>query len=130
MREGKHSFNPCLFNEHVYVCGDGSQLVEAFSPQTDNFLPLQVLLPEANHCCLYVHSNLLVVHSSQYISKFAAGQTGQLAQYSQVRSQTPALKWFNSQPVVDLSRGLFFIFQRDKILSLNMETGDLMQRFA
>lgn len=114
MKEGRDYFNPCLFSGCVYLCGVGSQLQ----------------LPENHYCCVYVHDSLLVVHSYQYISKFAAGLAGQLTQVSQVRSQTPQYKNLNSQPVVDPAQGLFFIFQQTQALSFNMETGVQAQSFA
>lgn len=129
MREGKFSFNPCLFNGYVYVCGRGHVLMEVFSPQTNSFLPLQLQLPE-NHHCLFVHKNLLVVHSLQSVFKFSAGQAEQLIQHSEIRFQTPVNKWSNSQPVVDPSRGLFFIYQQSKLLSISIDTGALVQSFS
>lgn len=108
----------------MYLCGQNSPRVEAFSPQTDSFLSLQLQLPEVSDCCLYVHSNLLVVHSFSFISKFAAGQRGQLIARSQVPSQTSVFKNSNSLPVVNSSQGLFYIFQVSKVLILSMETGE------
>lgn len=122
MREGRRCFNPCLFNAYVYLCGSGSLSLEAFAPQTDSFLPLQPQLPESSNCCLFVHNNLLVVHSQSYISKFAADRAEQLVQRSQVRSQKPANKHSNSQPVVDSALGLFFIIQKGQVLGFNIET--------
>lgn len=130
MREGKCCFNPCLFNGYVYVCGEGSHLVEVFSPQTDNFIFLSLQLPEAHSCCLFVHHNLLTVHSYLYISKFSAGQAGQLIQHSLVNSQEPADKYFNSQPMIDVARGLFFILQCGHILSFDIETGMKVLSFS
>lgn len=130
MRESKCSFNPCLFNGCVYLCGFGSKLVEAFSPRTDRFLPLQVQVPENTVCCLLVHSNLLVVHSENHVSKFAAGLAGQLVQHSQVHSQASVDKYSNSQPVVDLTRSIFFIYQGGKVLGIDLETGVEAQRFT
>jgi len=45
MREARYGFNSCLFNKYVYLCGScygDSNLIEAFSPQTDIF-QLQLL---------------------------------------------------------------------------------------
>lgn len=122
MREARCSFNPCAFNEFVYVCGWGSQLIQAFSPQTDSFLPFQLQLPEESPCCLYVHGSCLVVHSYQYISRFTE-QEEQLVQHLQIRSKKPNHKQSNSQPVVDPTRSLFFLIKQRKVLAFNMETG-------
>lgn len=123
MKESRGEFNPCLFNGFIYLCGSGSQLVEAFSPHTDSFLPLQVGVPEIRACCLFVHNDLLVVHSYQHISKFAAGQAGQLVLHSQVPAQIAASKLSNSQPVVDSIRGFYFLFYEGKVFTINLETG-------
>lgn len=129
MREGKGFGNPCLLSGYVYLCGFGSLLVEAFAPQTDTFLSLQLQLPENYPCCLYVHQNLLVVHSIQHIFKFSAGPAGHLTKHSQVVS-TPVNKGANSQPVVDPSRGLFFLIQAIQVLVIGMETGVEVQSFT
>lgn len=100
--------------------------MEMFSPQTDSFQSLNLSLPEANPCCLYVHNYLLVVHSYRYITKFAVGEKGQVVQCSQAHS-SPVGKYSNSQPVVD--RGLLFICKGDSAVSLNMETGVEVQYF-
>lgn len=130
MREAKFWFNPCLYNECVYMCGYPFQLMEALIPQTDSFLPLQCRLPEYSNYCLYVHNQVLVVHSSQYITKFAVGQTGQLVQHSLTSSETAADKYSNSHPMVDPTCGLFFIFQGGKALCFNMETGAEVQSYS
>lgn len=101
MKEGRFWLNPCLFNECEYLCCSESFQIEVFFPQTNYFLPLQFQLPEDSPCYLYVHNNLLVMHSYQFISKFAAGQAAQLIQYFQARAQTSVYKYSNSQPVVN-----------------------------
>lgn len=121
MREGKCGFNPCLFRNNVYLCGFGSFLVEAFSPQTDRFLPLELQLPQNSYCCLYEHNGLLVVHSTNYICKFSAEQGGRPTPYSQVHTQTSVNKYSNSHPVV--GREHFYIFQQTQVLMIHKETG-------
>lgn len=130
MREKRSHFNPCQFDEFIYLCGCGSGLVEAFIPLSNLYLPLPLSFPEgASHCSLYVDNNLLVVHSYQHISKFAKGRAGQLELRSQLHFQTSVNKWSNSQLVLDPARTRFFIFQQDKCLCLHMETGAMMQSF-
>lgn len=129
MKEAKYSFNPCLFNECIYLCGC-SRLIEAFSPQTDSFLPVRMALPESKACCLYVHNNLLVIHSKGYISRFTAGTASQLVQHSQTQSAQAVDKWPNSQPVLVPARHLFYFFQGYKCLCFHMETGEEVQRLA
>lgn len=129
MREGRSHLNPCEWKKWIYLCGDGSTSLEAFTPQNDIFLPLSLRL-ESYGYCLYVHDDLLVVHSYECISKFEAGLEGQIAQRSQVATHTALYKHSNSQPVLDPARSFFFIMQEDKCLCFNMETGELMDSFA
>lgn len=66
-----------------------TRLKRHLSPQTHSFLALPLQLPEDfSSYCLYVHNNTLVVHSKYHISKFTAGQAGQLLQHSQAQSPT------------------------------------------
>ena len=129
MQEERCYFNPCEFNGYVYVCG--SQL-EAFSPLSNSFLPLQ--LPQLTHiynpCTLYVHNTLLVIHSENCISKFSAGREGQLEQLSCSKTQTYVYNFSNSQPLLDSDRGCFFIVQVDRSLCIDVETGLELQRFT
>ena len=93
MREGRYAFNPCLFSGFVYVCGCGSNSVEAFCPQTCSFLPLS--LPGRFFAyCLYVHKNLLVVHS------IAISPSSQ--QDSQANSSKHSLQISTSTPTPNL----------------------------
>lgn len=129
MKEGRTGFNPCLFNGYVYMCGNNSQLVEIFC-QTDRFLHrLRYLPPETSPCCPYMHKNLLVVHSERHISKFTARKAGQLTLYSQIQS-VPMHKWSNSQPIVNLAQGFFYVIYNTHVVSYNMETGVEVQRFT
>jgi len=128
MRESRWSFNPCLFTEYVYICGGNSRRIEAFSPETDNFLPISLLLPENSCACLYVHNNHLVVHSNNYLSKLSAGQAGQLVLHSQLSCTITVYKGSSSHPVLDLTRGLCFLFWEDRCVCFRMETG-VVQKF-
>lgn len=116
MREARRDFNPCMLFGIVYLCG--CFLMEAFVPETDTFLPLQIRLPEAQQCCLYADNNLLVLHFNSCILKV----DGELVKCSEVKSPR-SYKRQNSQPVVDKANGVFFIVQDGKCLSFAMETG-------
>ena len=125
MAAARYYLNPCMFSGIVYLCGatsSGATLMEAFSPETDTFLPVQITVPENGYPCLYVDNNLLVVHLSSYILKYAMGPDRQLIKQSEIRSPS-VNKWQNSQPVIDKAQGLFFIDQQGPCLRFNMETG-------
>ena len=128
MREGKYSFNPCLFNECVYLCGAGSYLMEAFSPQNDNFVPVQIRIPEALSCVMIVHNSLLVVQSENYVSRFAAAQEGQLTLRSEEQCYGDPMRP-RSQPVVDSNHGFFYVFSH-MVNMVDLENGRVVQRFS
>ena len=129
MREAKEGFNPCEWRDSVYLCGYRSLAIEVLSLQTDQFLHIQLSIPESESCCLYVHNSLLVVHTFQHIYKFAGPQGGHLLLHSQTETRTGTNKCPNSRPVVDCGRGVFFYYQWDKCLCVDMESGELVQRF-
>jgi len=125
MKEARFNFNPCLFSGIIYLCGatsSGAAVMEAFSPESDTFLLVQIPVPESNVCCLYADNDLLVVNTAAFIVKFAVGQNGQLVQRSQVQSPS-VQKYQNSQPVVDKTNGVFFTTYNGQCLRFNMETG-------
>jgi len=120
MNEVRAAFNPCKFSGYIYVCGSGSQTMEAFALQTDQFLPLQFSLPELRGCCMFVQNNMLVVHSAHYTTRLAAGEAGQLVPRAKVHLQSEHRKAPNSQPVLDPARNLFFVLQFGKCFCFNM----------
>ena len=111
-----------MFNGVIYLCGYDSLLLEAFSPKEDTFLTFTIAVPEKTYSCMYVDSGQLVVHFDSYIRKYTAGVDGQLAMQSEVRKQV-ACAWQNSQPVIDKTRGFYYIIQNANCLSYNLETG-------
>lgn len=109
-----------MFEGVIYLCGEGTVSMEAFAPDSNTFVPLNISLPQSSHCCLYVDSDLLVVNSTSYIVKYAMGPDGQLTQQSRVES--PRLdKRQNSQPVVDRAQGLYFMIQDGKCMQVDMQ---------
>lgn len=130
MREARFSFNPCLFSGYVYLCGQCAIEIEAFSPQTDSFIPLDVDLKCSGSCSLFVYGNLLLILSSDYSNKYAAEPEGQLVLKSYERLPCHASKTSNSRPVLDSTRGLFFLIDEGKAISFLLETGERVQIFS
>lgn len=131
MKAGRYGFNPCEFRLWIYLCGKGSGLIEAFSPHTEEFLPLEVSLPEDSYSCLFVHNNLLVVHSDNFVSTFKQGiQPHDLVQYSQVKTSGTMSKRPNSQPVLYYASNVFSIMQKGICLCFSMNTGQQVQKFT
>jgi len=122
MQEARSNFNPCLFKGSIYLCGYGSSLLEAFSPQTDLMLPFQLSMHVDSACCMYVEDNLLVVHLNRNILKFRTGQTDLLAQASRSNTRED-VRYNNSQPVVNTALRLYYIVQNGSCYRVNMDTG-------
>ena len=121
MKKPRWNFNPCEFQSVIYLCGSGE--IEAFSPATDSFLPFQLTTPRLNHfCCVYVDSDLLVVHSRDIICRFTAGPEAQLRQISETQCAA-ASKGQNSQPVVDRTSRLFYLVCDGECFTFSMDTG-------
>lgn len=125
MTGARSNFNPCLFNDYMYLCGDIS--VEVFFPETDSFLPLPLQLPEKFGCFVYVHNNCLVVHTKTFLTKFLAGQAGQLVPHSQVLCAKSEFLRSNILPVLGTNRQLVYLFQWDQCVSFSLRTGAQVQ---
>lgn len=123
MREPRHALNPCLFSGVIYLCGacsSGASLMEAFNPETDQYLP-PIAIPQQCYCCSYVDNDLLVLHIHTHVVKFAFGKDG-LTQYSD--DITPGCcNWQNSQPVVSKDNGVYFMIRCGQCLRCDMKTG-------
>ena len=129
MQEKRAFFNPCEWRGLVYLCGCGS--LEAFSPETETFLPFRLPLPTEEYvdCCVYVDRDVLVVHSYSHITKFRTGERGQPVQLSAPYS--PYLdKRQNSQPVLDKTRQVCYLVYNGECKSFGMETGELIASLA
>lgn len=102
--------------------------MEAFSPQTDHFVPLEIRIPEAMTCLLIVHNNLLVVRSEHFISKYEAVQEGQLVLHSERQCCGDPTNP-SSQPVVD-GNHCFFCNSTHMVYMVDLENGRAVQRFG
>ena len=124
MKQARYHFNPCLFHENIFLCGDWSPLLEAFSPQRDQMLPFQLSMPVdvLSPCCMYVEDNCLVVHFNHNILKYRVEEAKKLVQTSRSITQERVM-WQNSQPVVDEVLRLYYIVQNGNCYCVNMDTG-------
>ena len=122
MQEARACFNPCEWRGAVYLCGLES--IEAFSPETETFLPFTIQIPplQDNGCCVYVDSDQLVVHSSGHIHKFAVQPGRKLALVAEMQSSAEFMHQ-NSMPVVDKAREVFHLVWEGECFTYNMDTG-------
>lgn len=127
MKESRFWFNPCLFNGYVYLCGYCTIKIEAFSPQTDSFIPLELNLRASYSCSLIVRDNLLLVQAFDSIYRYSAEPEGGLVLKSREELTKYADKSSNSHPVIDTARSLYYLIQQGKILACRLETGEGVQ---
>ena len=76
---------------------------------------------------MYVDGNQLVVHSYEHIVRFGEGGQGQVVTQSAVCSPR-ASKEQSSQPVLDRTKGVFYLVCGDKCLCFDMRTGAQMAK--
>lgn len=125
MQEGKCRFNPCLFNEVIYVCGFGSCLIEGFWPDKDLFVSGKVHIPQPNACLLYIEDNALVVHSTRTIVRFGLKSKGEC----ELKALDPTEQsWCSLQsslstsPVYDEDSNALYCVSEGKCYCLNLDS--------
>jgi len=100
MRDARSGFNPCEFHNFIYLCGAGSDCIEAFDPIESRFLLVQVRLPEEySRCLLYTQNEELVVMSEKYVTRYRAEEGHQLEKTEVKRHQSWSVLG-NMAPVV------------------------------
>ena len=100
MRNARSGFNPCEFHNFLYLCGAGSDLIEAFDPENSQFLPVRARLAEEySRCLLYTHNEELVVMSEKFVTKYRAEEGHELLR-TQVKSHHTWSVLGNMAPVV------------------------------
>lgn len=113
-------FNPCQLGENIFLCGNGH--IVAFSSISHQFADLRIPLRDQSPCCVYVKSEHLMVHSRNYVMRFAV-EAGGLRCKDQSR-QPEWEKSQNSQPVVDLLQERVYMVAAGKCVFLDMKTGN------
>jgi len=108
MKAGRSYFSPCKFHRLVYLCGQGSYLIEAFDPSNNLFLDMEVTLPEAGLCLTFQEREELVVLSGKFLTRWRVGQDGELVQCYQALHPDVGV-FCNMAPVVDQVNGLVYI---------------------
>jgi hypothetical protein len=107
MRTARTAFNPCEFNELLYMCGAGSYMIDAFDPVSWVFMPIQARLVDDSSCLLIVDNSQLVVISEEYFTRWSVGPGSELLKKSEVKHAVWILE-HNQAPVVDEESGLIY----------------------
>jgi hypothetical protein len=125
MHAARSFFTPCEFNACLYLCGNGSDLIEAFDPITYVFTSLNTSLPENNKCCMFVEDGKLVIISEKYVTKWSLGQGFQLVKVATMRHK----KWevsCNMAPVVAAEQ----VYLSDRGVCYSLKSDGLEMRFV
>lgn len=111
MHTGRSFFTPCQFNSCLYLCGNGSDLIEAFDPVLSVFTLISARLPENSKCCAFVEDEKLVLISEKYTTKWVLGLGQQLFKVTTTRHRDWDVSC-NMAPVLDEGRKEAFLSVR------------------
>lgn len=126
MGHTRHSFNPCLHKEIIYLSGG---FLEAYSPEQRSYLPLSEKLPQYSACCVYVEADLLVIHTLNFVLKYRQNE-GKAENLRANQYRFSVYKLQNSQPVVDVTSGLVYFMYGGRCISFSAECGQPGQVFS
>jgi len=130
MREVRCDFNPCLWEDTVYVCGlteGDSCSIEAMNLNAEYFIPTQISFPNSDACCLYIEQDQLVVLSFDHIRKYKRTTLGQLALKDEDEIHESS-KAQNSQPVV--MSGRLYVTRLGECRAFDLETGKCLEKIS
>lgn len=122
MAHGKHSFNPCLLHDIIYLYGYGSETLEGFSPRQNSYLPLDIHFEKLANCCLYVNRDYLVIISPTLLVRYRPGEEG-TSEENRIKGACFS-KTQNCQPVVDEVSRRVFGLNGGKCWSFDMDIGE------
>ena len=118
MQEARAEFHPCEHQGLLYLCGNGSALIETFNPEACVFLPHTSTLPEKYSACItVVERNELLVISAHYLCRCT--EVGQQMHKSQHPDCTLTC---NLAPVLDSVNSLVYFIYEEACFSLNLDT--------
>jgi hypothetical protein len=120
MQEVRASFNPCELQGIVYLCGYGSDSIEAFNPAIAAFLPLSARLPEDSSCLIFVERGSLVVLSKNYVSRWTVERMHCLLLQSKAVHPIYGV-YCNMAPVVDEGSGVVYISYDGRCYCMKMD---------
>ena len=121
MQASRHSFNPCLFRDLIYLFGCGSSELEAFAPRQNSYIPLNIHFPYAATCCLYMNSSTLTIVSTTFLVRYHP-ETGEKEEPMRLEKSC-LTKGLSTQPVVDEVRRRVYGLHGGKGWSFDMDTG-------
>lgn len=124
MRKGRCNFNPCWYEEAIYLCGYGSEKIEYYLPLRNCMGIADCQMPEKTACCLYVQGSWLCIHSDHYIMRYKTDSVGRIAEAGRMKTKQRVCQGQNSQPLLAPERGLVYCLRAGKCWSFHMATGE------
>ena len=124
MHTGRSFFTPCKYNKYLYLCGNGSDRIESFDPDSLVFTQINARLPENSKCCAFVEDDKLIIISEKCTSKWSIGSGQQLAKVATTRHE----EWdvsCNMAPVVDEEKKEAFLSVRGACYCLKSDGGEI-----
>lgn len=100
--------------------------METFDPSNNVFLDFEITLPEAGLCLIFQEREQLVVLSGKYVTRWRAGESGDLVRCSQALH--PDIGVFCTMaPVVDQVNGLVYIADMSVCYSVKLDGSERME---
>ena len=89
----RSAFNPCEFQDHIYIVGGNQADGEVFDPLSETFAPLNITLPEITGACLFRAEEEFVLLTTHNTVRW--GRDGELTS-----NHKKLCAWANTRPVV------------------------------
>ena len=121
MSASRHGFNPCLFHDLVFLCGHGSECIDAYSPTKGVITRMKATQPESYGCTLVAEQGVLTLISYNFTTRYRLGSDCQLVK-TDCTSHEKHFTWLCASPVV--CDGQVFITQHYYCIWMNAETGE------
>lgn len=120
-------FDPCEFHSLLYICGYGSNCIEAFNPVTRLFTVISTLLLHNSGCLSVRYCDQLFILSTAGVSIWKEEKDQGLVHVCSVNSHQQYYMWSNIMPVVDEVNGVMYTVDCGACFCINLEDGSRRQ---
>ena len=128
MQDARSNSAPCEYQELVYLCGIGTQSIEAFNPEACSFRSFQAEQPEMYSACLMiVERGQLVILTENFVTRWTAGENREIMQCTQTQRKGYSLNC-SMPPVLDINSGVIYYLYMDNVRSVDLTDHELVER--
>ena len=120
MNGPRSDFNPCFFEQQLYLCGGLTEAVEAFDLTTYTLSSLSVCMPENSPCIVAVENRKLLVISETYVTWWVSAERKELMLVSETKHQNIGVRC-SMPPEVDSVNGLLFISYGGRFSNIKLD---------